>query len=341
MVFGKPPEIAAIKLQTPPPKIIRTCCSFGHNLRLFGLTFIRFTDVTSMEKIGHHKYLGDKAEKNGIIYTLRGGFIDVAHARDVADWTAYIYMLIQNTLEEGSPLFEMPLGREGGKKKLVLKLPCDLSDENSVRLAGKIAYDLSVWHEIATWYGNSYIPVVKERYSAFSVEDTYSNLLGSHIGMEAIKSELPYEEAVTLLLHQKLNELKPVNSKDETIEAMTMVKGVWWTDKACMPSGKVLLKREFIVYAENLLPRLVPDLSVEDPASLPMYFTSDSNEDLNLFYEIKIILNHKFRIKKILAHHNKDPESPRLITQKDFNTLIDEGNSKNKKKFPIDKYQFD
>lgn len=341
LVLGKPPEVTNAILKTPPPKIIRTCCSFGHELKLFGLSFIRFTDVTSIEKLGRHRYLGSKSENNGIIYTYKGGFVDVAHTRDVADWTAYIYLLIQKTKESGNPVFEMELGKEGGKKSLALYIPSDFSNENTIRLAGKIAYDLSVWHEIATWYGNSYIPVVKERYSAFSVEDTYSNLLGSHVGMEAIRSELPYEDAVTLILNQKLNNLTPVANEEETIDAMHMVKEIWWTDKAYMPSGKVLLKREFTVFADSIMPRLVPELSHFSPSHLSVPFTTESSEDLSLFYEIRISLNHKFQVKKIFGRSKGESEDERLITQKDFNTLIYEGNSKNRKKFPIDKYSFD
>lgn len=42
------------------------------------------TETTSIEEIGTHHYLGNSGEENGIIYSRRGGFIDVAHLRDQA-----------------------------------------------------------------------------------------------------------------------------------------------------------------------------------------------------------------------------------------------------------------
>ena len=41
-----------------------------------------------------------------------------------------------------------------------------------------LAWQLSVWHEIATWYGWSHVSAFPEIASAFSPEDFYSNLLG-------------------------------------------------------------------------------------------------------------------------------------------------------------------
>ena len=42
-------------------------------------------------------------------------------------------------------------------------------------------YQLSLWHEIATWYGWASFEAFPERASAFSPEDLYSNLLGAKL----------------------------------------------------------------------------------------------------------------------------------------------------------------
>ncbi|MBK8052723.1 MAG: DUF4056 domain-containing protein [Saprospiraceae bacterium] len=342
-LFGKSPELSDIDLKSAPPKIIRTCCSFGHEVKMFALSFIKFTDITSYDQLGSHKYLGDKAEMNGIIYTQHGGFVDIAHVRDVADWTAYVYNLINKAQKEENPHFELKLGKEGGTKKLILKIPKEFTDDDAIILAGKIAYDISVWHEIATWYGNSFLPFISEGYSAFSVEDAYSNLMGAHVGMEAIRSDLPYNDAVTKILNKKLLQLIPVENMDETAAAMNAVKDIWWTDKAYMPSGKVLLKREFVVYGDSLYPRLLPDMSTLHRKGLPIYTKTAKGQDLNDFYDIKIKLNLRFPYKKIFLNSpdSDDGNKDKTITQRDFQTLISYGTSENRKKYPIDKYQFE
>ena len=51
----------------------------------------------------------------------------------------------------------------------------------AVPLAQWIAFQLSTWHEIATWFGWSALSIFPEEASAFSPEDLYSNLLGIRI----------------------------------------------------------------------------------------------------------------------------------------------------------------
>ena len=51
----------------------------------------------------------------------------------------------------------------------------------AVALAQWLAYQLSIWHEIATWYGFASMAEWPEKISAFSPEDLYSNQLGARI----------------------------------------------------------------------------------------------------------------------------------------------------------------
>ncbi len=298
----------------PPPRIIRTCCSFGADVRVSGLPFVKVTDVTSTEKIGPHKYLGAKEEENGIIYTRNGGFIDMGHLRDMADWTAYLYETIRSA--KNRKPFSIKLGYEGGPKNLHLNLPDDLSEEEIITLAGKIAYDLSVWHEISTWFGASYIPMVPERYSSFSVEDAYSNLLGVHLGMEALKSHLEYDEAMTELVASALSRLGAVSNARETLDAMNAVKEVWWSDRARLPNRNVLLKRQFEVY-DVVSPLLIGYTGEDDINAFRLHVPGTTDRPLDDFYDLEIRLNVRFPLKKM----NLDPEK-RIITQRDFPALI-------------------
>ena len=226
-VLGKAPVIPVKQGIAPPPRIIRTCCSFGSELRLAIIPGVKVTHIGSLEKMGPHKYLGDTKEGNGIIYTKRGGFIDLGHLRDLADWTAYLYTVIRQNQGKGE--IHQKMGHEGGNKMLTLTIPAHLDSADAILLAGRIAYDLSVWHEIATWFGASYIPMVTERYSSFSIEDAYSNLLGVTLGMQALQSELPYEEAMTQLLSRTMSDLNAVATETDTYAAMETVRNIWWT----------------------------------------------------------------------------------------------------------------
>ncbi|MGT3734366.1 DUF4056 domain-containing protein, partial [Salmonella enterica subsp. enterica serovar Typhi] len=90
----------------PLPKGLRPCCAFGYDLHaeLLGLPvpFYQLNNVVTVDSLGHHQYndhlysgvanlIGLSGENNGIVYTLRGGFIDTAHVRDTADMTVYIF----------------------------------------------------------------------------------------------------------------------------------------------------------------------------------------------------------------------------------------------------------
>ena len=76
------------------------------------------------------------------------------------------------------------LADQGGKRRILLR-PIDaerIADVGrhplAVALAQWLAFQLSTWHEIASWYGYAPVPYWPEKMSAFSPEDLYSSLLG-------------------------------------------------------------------------------------------------------------------------------------------------------------------
>lgn len=316
-LFAKAPK--DVNLKNPPPRIIRTCCSFGVNVKVVGVPFVKYTEVTSPELIGEHKYLGNKAENNGIIYTRKGGFIDMGHLRDIADFTAFLYLYIQKERQRG--IFSLKLGNEGGMKTLNFNVPENLTDEDVVHLAGKIAYDLSVWHEISTSYGASFIPLVPERYSSFSVEDAYSNLLGVHLGMQSILGDGEYETEMTKNVRVTLENLDAVQDRGSTIAAMNAVKDIWWSGKAKLPSRKVLIKRQFDVY-DCVFPMLVDAETAQnsDQNKVCVPLLSSDNLPLNNYYSLSIKANFKIPVEKVFGVHVKEKNT---ITQLDFPSLIE------------------
>lgn len=315
-VNAKSPIHAPERQTIKPGRIIRTCCAFGSEVKFFAIPGFKLTEITSLGKIGTHHYLGDSKEENGIIYTHRGGFIDMGHLRDQIDWMFFIYNQMRQSLKDGS--LSLDLGHEGGDKILTVNLSQELSDSDLILLSAKIAYDLSVWHEIATWFGASTIPFIPERYSSFSVEDAYSNLLGVTIGIKAIESELPYEDTVTKLIAQTLADLGAVTEESETYMAMEAVRNIWWTRDKKLPSGKILLQRQLNVYP-CLSPWLVPGWAKPDQAPLELHvpeYTKDGTL-LTDYYTLEFRLNHKFPFRKMFPERKE-----RMITQNDFDSLL-------------------
>ena len=315
-IQAKAPVFSVNQPDTKPNRVIRTCCSFGTEMQLFAIPGVKLTETTSMDKIGPHHYLGDSSEGNGIIYSRLGGFIDLAHLRDQSDWTAYLYSQLLENKMKGT--LSLVLGREGGEKTLNVSIPSSMDNLDLIHLAGKIAYDLSVWHEIATWFGASTIPFVPERYSSFSVEDPYSNLLGVTIGIQALQSELPYEKAVTEIIEETLKSLDAVSGEVETYLAMEAVRGIWWTREKKLPSSKVLLQRQLQVYS-CLQPWLVPGWigTNEVPFELKVPEYTSDGQTLSKFYQLDFKLNYKFPFRKMFPERKE-----RNITQNDFDRLL-------------------
>lgn len=317
MVFSKAPVLSAKDLESPPPRIIRTCCAFGTDVKVMIFPGVKFTDITSVDQLGMHHYLSAPDEVNGIIYTQKGGFVDIGHLRDIADWTAFLYNKILKGMNGGET--ELKLGHEGGLKTLFLQLPDDLDSLDAAILAGRIAYDLSVWHEIATWFGASMVPLLPERYSSFSMEDPYSNLLGATLGIEALKSELPFEIAMTQLILETLKNLEAVDSEQATYEAMEAVRDIWWTRDKKLPSRKVLLQRQLTVYPV-VAPMIISECEDETTSTydLEVPQCTTSGNLLSDLYIIRFKLNLKFPHKKLFPERKT-----RDITQADFDVLLE------------------
>lgn len=314
-IKARPLSIVDKRLENPPPRIIRTCCSFGVDVKLSVIPFVKYSDITGPEFIGPHKYLGSKQEGNGIVYTKNGGFVDIGHLRDQADWTAYLYNLIKKNTLANQQNLQLKLGYEGGVKTLKVSIPSTFSEHDLMSIAGRIAYDLSVWHEIGTWNGTSLVPLLPEKYSAFSIEDGYSNLLGVKMGIEALQSDLPFEQAMTVLIKNQLAKLEVLPSKSDTYKAMMDVEGIWWSSREKLPKISVVKKREFVLYpcVEPVL--LDGSKKTEFSICLPEL---ESFENANDYYRIQIELNNKIPVKEIFSDSTK-----KIINQKDFPALIE------------------
>lgn len=288
----RPDEMPRVPMRTR----LRPCCAFGSGLRvrvgLLKIPGFSIHNIRSPEQIGHHNYdagqigqdIAKASERNGLVYTCRGGFVDTAHVRDYADWTLFLATRIGRLLETGGEI-ELPAG-EGGQRRFVLK-PVDAE---FVRIIGRrnltaslavwAGFQMSIWHEIATWYGWASFEAFSERASAFSPEDLYSNLLGAKLAGPIISSgndlsEDLFDDAIDVWFEQSLRFLGAV-SADRGEAAMAAVDQHWWDSGARLPDPNLVLRRS-LQMGPRIEPWLVPDrlLSTQEADRLAQDCGSD------------------------------------------------------------------
>lgn len=259
-----PSEIPVV----PVRENLRPCCAFGTHLQAslgpLPVPFFSIGNIIDLDGVGPHKYdcgsftgKGSSQknsftkENNGLVYTCRGGFVDTAHVRDYADWTIFWATAIGRASETGGTI-ELPA--EGGNRRVIVRpVPRDLIDRYGLRrvvivLAQWTAFQLSIWHELATAYGWAAIQMYPEYVSAFSPEDLYSNLLGVKLAggillrRGAAATDALYDQAMDAWLRQALVYLKPV-SVEAGQEATRLVDKVWWDSEKRLPDPRLVLRR--------------------------------------------------------------------------------------------------
>ncbi|NLH15291.1 MAG: DUF4056 domain-containing protein [Phycisphaerae bacterium] len=197
------------------------------------------TNFLGPENLGDHCYDHFFFENNGIVYTCRGGHIDITHLRINADYVRYLYKLILRRLDLDDTEFSFKLNVEPSRYYVTLQYPefwKTLSEKERERLSEDLALELSqyfvftmtTWHEILTFYGYKCMMFVPEEPSAFSWEDIYSNLTGIHLGAKAVRDhDHGYNEAMTILLQQELEKLG-IQSARTAWEAAEKMRGKWF-----------------------------------------------------------------------------------------------------------------
>jgi hypothetical protein len=177
----------------------------------------KFLDINSL---GTHSYEGSLFENNGLVYTSRGGHIDIAHLRIAADNTRDLYNKVHTHLLNNDSEFTFKLNVEPSRYHVEMKYPLwwaglpqeyreKVAHELSLELSQHFTYTMTTWHEVLTWFGFKCVFFLPEKSSAFSWEDIYSNLLGTRLGAAALEDkEHRYDEAMTILLKSELEELQ-------------------------------------------------------------------------------------------------------------------------------------
>jgi len=192
------------------------------------------------EQLGQHGYRPNFSEKNGLVYTCKAGAIDMGHARKAADWTVFLAAKTYRQIMKGnSDEFSYRL-YEPSRYFVRITYP-DNWDDLPQKDKERIAYEVSVgvgrylafvgvtWHEIITWFGFKSKGFEPEHPSAFTWEETFSNLFGTHVAVCAIEDERhTFNEAMTLAFDAELHKLD-AQAAHVSRRASESMRGPWYT----------------------------------------------------------------------------------------------------------------
>ena len=183
-------------------------------------------------------------EQLGLVYTCRGGFIDLGHLREAADRTYFLSQLIYKDLMGSKTNFSyrviepsyyhVTLSYPSSWKNLSRQEKEKTAREISIHLGQYLAHTSLIWHEILTWYNFASSGLFSENISAFSPEDPYSDVLGTHLAAKVLLSqpscfyeESDYEEAMTTIISETLKKLG-AQSPEVAKQALKKIKGDWY-----------------------------------------------------------------------------------------------------------------
>jgi len=350
----------------PVRKKLRWCCAFGSSLGVklgkMPLPWIRVGRMLDVDELGPHRYDGataaiddprkhafPKGEHNGLIYTCRGGFIDTAHVREHVDWTAFFVSKLDRHLDRGA---RIELTDEGARRSFVIE-PVSRErmegidrDRLILAMAQWASYQVSVWHELAQWYGWSILTVYPERVSGFSPEDPFSNAVGVRVleGVDLRKtlaSEKIYNRQVDELIVRELERLGPV-PKQVSRDAVRAVDRFWWDSKERLPETSLVRRRyldvlgdvePWLLPAERITPEMKAELARvcgENPQPERIHIP-DSYEGIVFDEQMTLEISVGDRLAKKPAFE----ETGLHITQKDFARLIEIARAENQREFGL------
>jgi len=273
--------------EIPQRHALRLCCALGVGMGAafagIPLPMLQIGAILELDQMRQHHYdgggaaaeflsvLDEKAgyaipnvEQNGLIYTCRGGFVDTSHIRELVDWTAFFFAKFDRILETGGVI---ELEDEGASRRVIsMPVPPELvaeigRDRILLRMAQWTAYQTSIWHETAQWYGFSIWSLFPETASGFSPEDPFANAIGIRLlddvdVREVLRSSDSFNRSVETLMVEAVREFGPL-PRQVTIDALHALDGIWWDSSVRLPMKAIVTRREFDIDGE-LQPWLLP-----------------------------------------------------------------------------------
>jgi len=287
------------------------------------------------ESLGRHGYYYQPFEKDGIAYTCRGGHVDIIHVRIAADWTTYLASETYRHLMRNDAGFSYKLAVDRSRSYVRFTYPPNWRQLPQAERAAKakeialavgpyLTFTMTSWHEILTWFGFRCIGLPTEFPSAFSWEDSYSNLLGTIVAVQALQDkEHTYNRAVEFAIDREMKKLG-VQPAYMAKQASQRVKGQWFT-------GSVLFfvdikKRNFDIGLDDgfVTPTLLPGVSPcegAEPLSYPVpNLDVLARHGFSMSLEIE---SREWERGKIFSVLSKDPKVSRIQPTTDFPILMD------------------
>lgn len=300
-----------------------------------GMTF------SDPNNLGIHSGNGEKRknEKTGMLYTCKGGFIDLGHLREGADRTAHLAELTRKNLMAGKTEFSyqiiepsiytarITLPGDWEKKSEVAK--AKIIHEASIYLGQYFAHTSMIWHEIITWYGYSSTGIFPENISSFSWEDTYSDILGTTLAVEAMLTDSSnFDIAVTRLINRTMKELD-VQPPEVAKRAAKQICGEWFTGN--MYIFVDMKKHNFDVgFSDGYVsPLLVPGICPDaEPVACP---TPDMKFLKRLGMKLELEIEPKSMERKQIFHEiNLTEGKDKMIPKVHFPQILAQISSRSK-----------
>lgn len=321
-------------LRSPASDVVVTGFNFGPRIRYGAYPASILGTPWAGEKLGTHGYYFRPSEKNGIAYTCRGGHIDIMHVRIAADWTAYLAGKSYKLIMKGGDHFSYKLLVDRSRSHLYLTYPENwkslskdqqsvIAREVALALGPYLTFTMVTWHEIMTWYGFNCIGLPTEYASAFSWEDSYSNLLGIKLGSQALQdTERPYNEAMKLVLDEEMARLgvQPAKVSRQVSES---VYGSWYTGRVSMFVD--LRRRNFDIGLDDgsITPVLLPDAPGCEGAK-PISYPVPTLEVLakHGFSARLEIEPREWEKNRVLRIVHPDKKGKRIIPEEHFPTIM-------------------
>ncbi len=276
------------------------------------------TTFLDPNNLGEHGYRFKLSEKNGIIYTCKAGHIDLVHVRIAADWTAYLVYECFKRLMKNDVKFSYRFKPDISRYFVHITYPNNWEDlpyddkekiarNVSLKMGQYLAFNTTTWHEILTWFDYKCMGFFPEFPSAFSWEDSFSNLLGTRLAVKALQdNEHTYDEAMILAINQELKNPDAQPAKVAN-EASKKVKGKWFSGEILY--GVNMIRRNFDIglddaHVEPTLVPYVPKCEGVERIKYPVP-SLDSLCEYGFFLEFKIKAR-EFEKDKIFAVLNPD-----------------------------------
>ena len=296
------------------------------------------------DDLGPHRYgrtprVFRTDESDGIVYTTRAGFLDLAHVRITVDSVRFCAERLRAAVRERRNELALPT-IEGSTFIVTLRYPPDwppcadgavADDELAIRAGQRLGYLMMTWHELITWFGYRTVMFIDESPSAFTYDDTMSHVVGLRVAGRALRDSTPgrsFDAAVTIALRAELEELGAVPPAQTELAARA-VHGVWWArGKPLKRHLEVGLADGFVrpwlvpgadaVPAMSLMPTTAP--AAIEPEGFPLPTLADvRGRDLSGFYTVRVdpVVPVGKRMRELL------PDRPTLFdVERDFPLLM-------------------